>query len=262
MYISYYDETGDDGFPKYSSKLFVLTAVYTHNSHWKENHEKIHKFRRTLKEDYGLPVSCEMHTKYFLLNKKPFRQLELPDEDRLAIIDRFCDLIAEINVKTVNVVIDKTKIKSPKYNVLDSALTYSVQRIENDLRKNDPDKNFLIITDEGRVGKMRSTTRRVQQFNYIPSKYYSQPYRDEIKLLIEDPLPKDSKESHFIQIADLISYIVFLYSVYKFNVGKLHNRLSESIDQTKVVSWMEKLKKSLNTEASSRDPYGVVCYPQ
>jgi hypothetical protein len=215
-----------------------------------------------LKEDYGIPVKFEMHTKHFLLNKKPFRPLGLSDEDRLSIIDRFCELISGIDVNTVNVVIDKTKIKSTKYKVLDNALTYSVQRIENDLRKNDPDKNFLIITDEGRVAKMRSTTRRVQQFNYIPSKYYSRPYRDEIKLLIEDPLPKDSKESHFIQIADLISYIVSLYYVYKFGVGKVPNRLPENIDQTRVLSWMEKLKDSLNTEASSRDPYGVVCYPK
>lgn len=28
MYIAYYDESGDDGFPAYSSPLFVLTALY------------------------------------------------------------------------------------------------------------------------------------------------------------------------------------------------------------------------------------------
>jgi hypothetical protein len=215
-----------------------------------------------LKEDYGIPVKFEMHTKYFLLDKKPFRQLGLSDETRLVIMDRFCDLISGLDLRTVNVVIDKIKIKNTKYNILDNALTYSVQRIENDLKKNDPDKNFLIITDEGRVAKMRSTTRRVQQFNYIPSKYDNRPYRDEIKLLIEDPLPKNSKESHFIQISDLISYIVSLYSVYTYGVGKLHNRLPESVNRTKVISWMEKLKGSLNTKASGRDPYGVVCYPK
>lgn len=84
--------------------------------------------------------------------------------------------------------------------------------------------------------------------------------REEIKLLIEDPLPKDSKESHFIQISDLVSYIVSLYSVHTLGVGTVHNRLPKTIDQVKVISWMNKLKNSLNTEASSRDPYGVVCY--
>ena len=28
MYIAYFDETGDDGFPTYSSELFVLTSIY------------------------------------------------------------------------------------------------------------------------------------------------------------------------------------------------------------------------------------------
>jgi hypothetical protein len=31
MHIAYYDEAGDDGFPKYSSPLFVLSDYETKN---------------------------------------------------------------------------------------------------------------------------------------------------------------------------------------------------------------------------------------
>ena len=262
MYISYYDESGDDGYPHYSSTLFVLASIYLHHLNWKDIYNTIHSFRNQLKADFGLPTKIEMHTKYFLLNKKPFRQFNLSNEDRILIIDLFCDLISQLELKVINVVINKSKINVPRYNVLDRALTYSVQRIENDLKKLDPTKKFMIITDEGRVGKMRSTTRKIQKINFIPSRFGSESYRQEIKSLIEDPLPKSSKQSYFIQFADLIAYIVFLYINQKLQISPKPNRLPEIIDNKKIINWMDRLEGSLNTEASSDDKYGVVCYPK
>jgi hypothetical protein len=50
--------------------------------------------------------------------------------------------------------IDKTRIKRADYAVLDWALKFSVQRIENGLGSTGDDASrFLIITDPGRVGK-------------------------------------------------------------------------------------------------------------
>jgi hypothetical protein len=114
-------------------------------------------------------------------------------------------------VRIINVVINKKNIQTDSYEVLGNALTYSVQRIENDLSRMSPASKYVILTDSGRVGKMRKTTRKIQRINFIPSKYSIGSYRKEIQHLIEDPLPKDSKESFFIQLSDLVSYIVFLY---------------------------------------------------
>ena len=68
--------------------------------------------------------------------------------DRMEIMELFCELISKLDIKVINVVINKKKIASKKYNVLDRALTYSIQRIENDLSKLDPTRKFLIITDD------------------------------------------------------------------------------------------------------------------
>jgi hypothetical protein len=68
----------------------------------------------------------------------------------------------------VTTAVIKPWIKQSNFDVLDKALSYSINRIEKDLsicQKN----RFLIITDEGRVAKMRTTTRRMQKVNYIPS---------------------------------------------------------------------------------------------
>lgn len=56
MYICYFDESGDDGYPNYSSQLFVLSCLYMHQNSWKNNYEEIHEYRKKLKDQFGLPV--------------------------------------------------------------------------------------------------------------------------------------------------------------------------------------------------------------
>jgi len=262
MYIAYYDEAGDDGFPRYSSPLFVLSALYLHYLNWKRAFDTIQMFRRQLKNDFNIPIKWEIHTRSLLLNKNPYREIGLSNNDRICVIDLFCDLASQLDIKVVNIAINKTIIRKQDYRVLDRALTYSVQRIENDLKRIDPTGRFLIITDDGRVGKMRNTTRRIQKINFIPSRYGPEGYRQEIESLIEDPLPKNSKESYFIQLADTISYIVYLYVAHICNISHSNNRMPEEINKEKVIEWMQKLKGCLNVAASGENEYGVVCYPK
>ncbi|MDZ7861116.1 MAG: DUF3800 domain-containing protein [Candidatus Krumholzibacteriota bacterium] len=262
MHIAYYDESGDDGYPDYSSNLFILSSLYLHYSHWNEEYQRIYSFRKELKEKYSIPVKQEIHCKQLILNKNPFRDYGLPNEERIEIIDACCEFIGGLNAKIVNVVIVKPKIKINDYDILDTALKYSVQRIENDLdpQKN-PDSKFMIITDPGRVGKMKKTTRRIQRINYIPSKLSPTPIRRDIQSLIEDPLQKDSKESYFIQLADIVTYIVYLYSISKSREKKYPNRLPKEIDGNTIIDWMNLLKPSLNTDASRKDEFGVKFHP-
>jgi hypothetical protein len=263
MHLAYFDESGDDGYPKYSSPLFVLSAIYVHYAQWKPALSEIHGHRRKLRADYGLPVKTEMHTKQFLLGKQPYRGLGLSDAARLAVIESFCDLIARVDLKVVNTVIVKPWIQLKDYNVLDWALKAAVQRIENDLKPAKYESNrFVMITDNGRVGAMRSTTRRMQRFNPIPSKFGPTPYRAEIGGMLEDPLPKDSKESYFIQLADLIAYVVYLHSLQLVEGSSFSNRMPAEVTKDRVVQWLERLKPSLNLKASGTDPFGIVYLPK
>lgn len=261
MYIAYFDETGDDGFPTCSSELFVLTSVYMHHQHWKDNYNKTLDFRRMLKNDFGLPVKLEFHTKHFLTDKNPYRLYNISDEDKKDIIFRFADFISTLNIEIVNVVINKKNIISAQYPVLENALTYNIQRIENTLKNHSEKEMFLVITDEGRVGKMRRVTRKIQRINYIPSKFYSTQYRQEIERLIEDPLPKQSNESYFIQIADFVSYIVFLYSLNVLNGSKWANRVAKKLTFDDVYRCLEYMKNVLNLAASRKNEFGIVHYP-
>jgi len=251
MKLCYYDESGDDGYPSFSSPLFVLTAIYLDHLHWRGVHDQIVELRRKLKADFGLPVKMELHSKQFLLDKDPYRNLGIAKSDKLELISSVCELIGSLDVRIINILINKPVIKSPDYDVLNTALKYSVQRVENDFDpKNNPDIRFMITTDEGRVGKMRNTTRAIQRINYIPSQYGTGLIRKEIQSLIEDPLPKDSKESYFKQLADLVAYIIYLYGIRKLRIGEFPNRLKTYLTDEQLKRWLNLLKPSFNLEAA------------
>ena len=175
----------------------------------------------------------------------------------------FFELLASLDLKIINVVINKDNIDALEYNVLDRALTYNIQRIENDLKSTDPAHRFLLITDEGRLSKMVKTTRKIQKINFIPSKYNNGSYRNEIEKMIEDPLPKKSSESFFIQLADMVSYVVFLYCNRRYSkINRWANRVMEILDYGDEIKLLDRIISVLNTKASSDDKFGVVVYPK
>lgn len=263
MYLAYFDESGDEGFPKFSSEIFVLSSLYMHFQNWKGNFDKLISIRKSLKEQYGLPVRTELKIKQLLLNKHPFDKFRFDMVTKKAMIDCFVKGIAQLDIDAVNVVINKRKVKDTNYIILDRAINYNIQRIENDLHEKDPAHKFMIITDEGRVGKMRKTTRRIQKINFIPSKFGTTPYRKEIEKLIEDPLPKKSQESYFVQTVDTIAWLVFMYVLKIILKAKWANRLEASLTIQEVQGWLEILKQGdvLNLKASPND-YGIVIYPK
>ena len=201
-----------------------------------------------------------MHAREFLLNKNPYNSWGLSDDDRIEIASRYCQICAQLSARVIVTAVVKPKLASPTLRVLDRALSYSIQRIENDLGTS-TNNRFLIITDEGRVGKMRDTSRRMQRINYVPSKFGPAPLRREIKHLIEDPLPKNSRESYFIQLSDLIGCLAYFYLCLETGVGTLPARMPAAVDHAKLTEWLETLKPILNLKATAKHQYGLVCIP-
>ena len=67
MYIAYIDESGDDGYPEYSSPIFILSAIYLYYQNWHEIYYRLVDFRRCLNDKYNLPIKLEIHTKNLIL---------------------------------------------------------------------------------------------------------------------------------------------------------------------------------------------------
>jgi hypothetical protein len=199
-----------------------------------------------------------MHTKHFLTDKMPYRNYKWTDDQKRTIIRNFTKMISSLDISIVNVIIDKCNITKSDYAILENALKYNIQRIENTSKD---EWNYLIITDEGRIAPMRTTARAIRAYNPIPSKFTGS-FNKPIKNLIEDILEKDSKESYFIQLCDFVSYFVHLYYKTRYQKESLPSRVGRLIDNDFVGSVMATLssKGVLNEKASTRK-YGLVIYP-
>lgn len=254
--IAYFDESGDDGIKNYSSETFILTSIYMQDTDWETNFSKIKELRKFLKQNYGLHIKEEFHTANFFTDKNPYRKYKWDNITRKRILSAYATIIANLNIKCVNVIIDKTKITNTEYPILKNALTYNIQRIEND-----SNWKYIIISDKGRINVMRRTAREIRNFNPISS-HFANYYNAPIKNLIEDILEKDSADSYFIQISDFISYIINLYYKYVYLKKELPNRIKSWLTVDNIKKLMEILTPIYNTKASNNNEYGLVIYPK
>ena len=259
--IVYFDETGDDGVSTSSSDHFVLTSLYMSTDSWQNNFNMMRELRKRLKENYGFYVSEEMHTKPFLTDKNPYRRYNWDIETKRNILKEYTKTIAGMDIKIINVIIDKTKFKDGNYKVLENALKYNIQRIENDSNNK---WNYIIITDEGRIAPMRKTARMIRAYNPIQSKYSNETYNQPITNMIEDILEKKSNESYFIQICDFVSYFVHLYFTAVIKNRQLPGRVINVVDTVFVRQLLATLKSGnvLNLQANRDNTYGLVIYPK
>ena len=259
--LVYYDESGDDGHPG-SSNDFVLTCIYMDTNDWQDSFNLFRNCRKDLKEKYGFHISEEFHAKPFLTDKNPYRNYKWDKQQKKEILEYIINSICSLNIKCISVIIDKKKIKNElDYGVLEKALTYSLQRIENDTINL---WNYIVVTDKGRVETMRKISRLIRVYNPIPSNYNYGNYNSPIKNMIEDIFEKESKDSYFIQIADVISYIVHLYYIGLVYDDEFPNRIKDYINKDDVIRYLELLKEKgiLNLKASTSNKYGIVIYPK
>lgn len=258
-YIAYFDETGDDGSSVASSDIFVLTSIYMSSEVWQHNYDAIKSFRAELKNDFGMHVTEEMHTMQFLRDKGLYRKYDWSIEQRREIIKRFAKCISELDLKVINVIIDKNNFQDTDYPVLEKALTYNIQRIENDSAGK---WKYLIISDQGRISPMRKTARKLRVYNPVSS-HFGGVNNMPIQGMVEDVLEKKSDESYFIQVSDYISCFTSLYYKCVVKGNSLPKRIAQTIDKGFISSAMATFRSGgiLNEKASS-NKYGLVIYPR
>lgn len=253
--LVYIDESGDEGYPRYSSDYFVLTSLYFSHEIWKSNFQKLYEFKRELKNIYPeFLVKMEFHCKEFICDKNPYHGKFSRDE-RKDILFKFANCISGLDIKIILTFIDKLKIKRSDYLVLENSMNYSMSRIDLDMRE--PVSNFLVITDEGRIDKMRKISRKKQIINFVPGAGRNA----KIERMIEDPLPKSSGESFFIQAADFCSYIEYLYVQRHIRKGRIANRVAQMLTDSDIKDLMDIIEPRFNLKAS-RNKYGIVIYPK
>lgn len=80
-------------------------------------------------------------------------------------------LISELDISIINVIINKKKLVKNDLNILETALTYNIQRIDNN---SSGDWNYFIITDPGMIAPIsfKSVILFHTLFSYITEQRY------------------------------------------------------------------------------------------
>lgn len=251
MYLMYVDESGDPGLVNSPSQYFALSGLVIHEIYWKEFLDRIKAFRITMKEIYGLNLRDEIHSAKFI---KRGAGVPIPKHNRLLILKRFAECLADMPfISVTNIIINKTG-KQEDYDVFSNAWRALFQRFDTTLFfKNFPRPHFekdsgMVFCDNTDGKKLTSLMRKMAVYNPVPYEggvgFRNIPVRN----IIEDPNLRNSLHSHFIQAADLCAFLLYqLYcpkEYYKTKAGKGYFKLLEPI---------------LNTRASKSNNDGIVC---
>jgi Protein of unknown function (DUF3800) len=170
-------------------------------------------FRRFVRERFGVPVRVELKAGYLLRNEGPyFKHHPLPSDMRRAIYRQSMRLHTKIGLQTFAVLIDKVKLaeRRPGVSPRDVAWEYLLQRLER--ASNSPPlgpTDFLLVHNAGEGDVARLLARKARRHGTAGSQFGTGYLDRPFKRLIDDPIPRDSRQSYFVQLADLAAYAAY-----------------------------------------------------
>jgi len=205
MRLAYIDESGDSGYG--GSRTYTLGCVLIEDTAWPDAFDSLIGFRRFLKSQFGIRVRDEIKANYLIRNSGPLRQLNLGDGIRRDIYRQHMRLAPKIGLDVFSVVINKGLISQRKMNPRDIAWEFLLQRIERLSTKTGVP--VLITHDEGEDLKIRALARKARRANTAGSAFGTGRFKLPARLLIDDPVSRQSHQSYFIQLADLAAFAAY-----------------------------------------------------
>jgi len=235
MHLVYIDASGDQG------KYYVYTALAIHETAWRPVLNRIKQFRKDLKTQWGIPIGYELHAWKFLQGKGDLGPKVAGKANRYKVLKQTLEFTAGIK----------------RFGIFNSANTneqYAFERLINRIERTmkAKDSRALLICDEGEEQVFIRRVRKMNAFNYIASNQGAWAGGAKAKnitldRIIEDPVFKDSAQSHFIQLADFCAYALLrmdrpLESREAFGGSKMFHAIGPACFKG----------------ANRKDPYGVI----
>lgn len=225
MFLMYVDESGDTGLcsPRGRSptRFFCLSGLVVHELHWRETLSSLLAFRHWLKRKYKIYLEDELHASEML--SKPRRSAAsvsvLRKHERVAVLRHHLDQINRLpHVRIINVVVDKGRFKDDTPDSVFRRAWYALfQRFENTIsRRNFPGPNAfedrgIVFPDMTDAHQLRRHLASMRVHNPLWKRdalghpvLIDQPLR----LLVEDPICRDSKHSYLVQAADTVAFML------------------------------------------------------
>ncbi|MCU1494514.1 MAG: hypothetical protein JWO62_2278 [Acidimicrobiaceae bacterium] len=211
MYLAYVDESGNGGLP--GSRTFSLGVVMVESERWPDVFDELIDYRRFVFRRFKVPVRAELKANYLLRNGGSLRPLHLSEPARYAIYRGHLRLQAKLELTAFAIVIDKVALQTrrPGTDPRDVAWEYLLQRLERFTTKNQTEA--LLVHDEGDSHRVRLLARKARRAGSAGSAFGLGYLRRPARRVIDDPVPRDSTQSYFIQMADLNAYAAFRHII-------------------------------------------------
>lgn len=229
MDLAYIDESGDAGYK--GSRTYTLGCVLIEDNAWPDAFDAFLTFRRFLRDSFRIRVRDELKANFLLRGSGPLKDLKLGDQQRRAIYRQHMRLAKKLPVRVFAVVIRKEHIQKRSLNPRDVAWEFLLQRIERHSTTNV--SPIMVIHDEGDALDIRKLARKARRANTAGSAFGTQRFRLPARLLIDDPVPRQSDQSLFIQLADLAAFAAYrrLYPPPPGRYPVCHARMWDEIGQ-------------------------------
>lgn len=209
MLIAYIDDSGDPGSdPGSSSMTFVLGCVLIDSKSWNPALDDLIKLRKNLNQKFSLPIRAEVKADYLLRSKGDIKNLDYSSSIRKLIYRAHLKQMQQSGLfEAFSVIIHKSG-HSTSEQIFETAWQTMFQRLQrtSQAKGNLP---VLIMHDEGHSNEIRALARKSRRWMTAGAAYGTSTFNVNFAQLVEDPIPKHSKDSYFIQAADLVAYAAF-----------------------------------------------------
>jgi hypothetical protein len=208
MYFAYVDESGDAGAG--GSRTYTLSCVFAEGLAWPGLFDSMIAYRRHLRTTFGLPVRAEVKANYLIRNGGAFRVLRLSEQARQDLYRGFMRLAPKLGLIVFAVVIGKASAshKYPARDPREIAWERLLQRIERFMTQSHQSP-VVLVHDEGETAHVRKLARKARRAGSAGSMFGTGLLQVPARDLLDDPVPRDSRQSYFLQLADLAAYAAF-----------------------------------------------------
>lgn len=195
--FAYIDDSGDPGMEK-GSATFGLGCVIVPLDHWTARLDLLVAMRRAIRDTYGIRFRDEVKAEWLVNARKHFQGLG--DGQLRDIYRRHFQMLSVVPSGVFAVVVRKHEITDKTINPEERAWEYLFQRLR--MRSRDTSAPIVVLHDEGsRDKELRKHLRRFRRHSIAATGAHA-----DAPLIVEDPVPRDSQHSYFIQLADLCAY--------------------------------------------------------
>jgi hypothetical protein len=210
VYFAYIDESGSSGpTSRGGSRTYTLACVLVEDERWPEAFDGLIGFRRTLRSTFGVRVRSEIKANHLLQGKGVFRGLKTSDVERAAIFRLHMRIQEKLELRTFAVVVKKDPLsaRDPNADPREVAWETLLQRLERFMHYQG--QPVLITHDEGEDAIVRKLARKARRAGTAGSMFGTGLLQRPARRLLDDPVPRKSDQSYFIQLADLSAYAAY-----------------------------------------------------